>query len=555
MKRIINNKILVLILLLVLLILPGCLPDNGGILDGFVTTKVKISGKNQIEVSESFYAVATITPEGEYKDSFVWSSSNEDVLKVTEDGYVTGVNSGTASVVATSTENEYITGTLYIKVINKKIEYTNEAPEKITLIGDSNVHVDTISYFRFDTYPLNASQDVVFSSSNEDIATIDKLGIARFKKAGNVIITVASKIDNSITSSNNVTVEDNLRNPSLEEATIDVIKNTKDSILGISNYKYNSNGKLVVSSFGSGFVYNVRGILSNGEYANDINDENITNYEYYVITNQHVINGSDELKVYLHTIDEEIHANLIHYDDKVDLSLLKFKYDEYIKPLKFSDSDTLVHGETVIAIGNPEGFDFSSSATRGIVSYPERFISDDTDGDGTNDWDAVYIQHDASINPGNSGGPLLNMYGEVIGINTMKFATADIDNMGFSIPTNTIVELLPYLEKEEVPQRAKIGITVIAILDLLQTDYENSDYKYILPEGQKTGLYITGISEGSPAYGKLQKDDILLEFNGIVLRKSIQLRAELGAIVVGSETVINVKVLRNGEVLSIDLIF
>ena len=555
MKRIINNKILVLILLLVLLILPGCLPDNGGILDGFVTTKVKISGKNQIEVSESFYAVATITPEGEYKDSFVWSSSNEDVLKVTEDGYVTGVNSGTASVVATSTENEYITGTLYIKVINKKIEYTNEAPEKITLIGDSNVHVDTISYFRFDTYPLNASQDVVFSSSNEDIATIDKLGIARFKKAGNVIITVASKIDNSITSSINVTVEDNLRNPSLEEATIDVIKNTKDSILGISNYKYNSNGKLVVSSFGSGFVYNVRGILSNGEYANDINDENITNYEYYVITNQHVINGSDELKVYLHTIDEEIHANLIHYDDKVDLSLLKFKYDEYIKPLKFSDSDTLVHGETVIAIGNPEGFDFSSSATRGIVSYPERFISDDTDGDGTNDWDAVYIQHDASINPGNSGGPLLNMYGEVIGINTMKFATADIDNMGFSIPTNTIVELLPYLEKEEVPQRAKIGITVIAILDLLQTDYENSDYKYILPEGQKTGLYITGISEGSPAYGKLQKDDILLEFNGIVLRKSIQLRAELGAIVVGSETVINVKVLRNGEVLSIDLIF
>lgn len=555
MKRIINNKILVLILLLVLLILPGCLPDNGGILDGFVTTKVKISGKNQIEVSESFYAVATITPEGEYKDSFVWSSSNEDVLKVTEDGYVTGVNSGTASVVATSTENEYITGTLYIKVINKKIEYTNEAPEKITLIGDSNVHVDTISYFRFDTYPLNASQDVVFSSSNEDIATIDKLGIARFKKAGNVIITVASKIDNSITSSINVTVEDNLRNPSLEEATIDVIKNTKDSILGISNYKYNSNGKLVVSSFGSGFVYNVRGILSNGEYANDINDENITNYEYYVITNQHVINGSDELKVYLHTIDEEIHANLIHYDDKVDLALLKFKYDEYIKPLKFSDSDTLVHGETVIAIGNPEGFDFSSSATRGIVSYPERFISDDTDGDGTNDWDAVYIQHDASINPGNSGGPLLNMYGEVIGINTMKFATADIDNMGFSIPTNTIVELLPYLEKEEVPQRAKIGITVIAILDLLQTDYENADYKYILPEGQKTGLYITGISEGSPAYGKLQKDDILLEFNGIVLRKSIQLRAELGAIVVGSETVINVKVLRNGEVLSIDLIF
>ena len=274
-----------------------------------------------------------------------------------------------------------------------------------------------------------------------------------------------------------------------------------------------------------------------------------------VITNRHVIENSDAVKVYLHTIDEEIDAEFIHYDDKVDMAIVKFRYDEYIKPLKFSNSDTLVHGETVIAIGNPEGFEFSSSATRGIVSYPERFISDDTDGDGVNDWDAVYIQHDASINPGNSGGPLLNMYGEVIGINTLKFASAEVDNMGFSIPSNTIVELLPYLENGKVPQRAKIGITVIAVLDLLQTDYKNADYKYIIPEGLKTGLYITDVTNGSPAFGILQKDDILLEFNGVVLRKSIQLRAELGEIIVGSNQIIKVKVLRNGKELVFDLTF
>ena len=237
------------------------------------------------------------------------------------------------------------------------------------------------------------------------------------------------------------------------------------------------------------------------------------------------------------------------------MAIVKFVYDEYIKPLKFSNSDTLIHGETVIAIGNPEGFEFSSSATRGIVSYPERFISDDTDDDGVNDWDAVYIQHDASINPGNSGGPLLNMYGEVVGINTLKFASAEVDNMGFSIPSNTIVELLPYLEKGKVPQRAKIGITVISVLDLLQTDYKNAEYEYKIPEGMKTGLYITAVTGGSPAYGILQADDILLEFNGVVLRKSIQLRAELGEIIVGSSQKIKVKVLRNGQELTFDLTF
>lgn len=551
----VKKKFLILILFLLLIFIPGCLPDSGGILDGIIFPKVSVSGKSQIELLESFLATAKVTPEGKYADEFIWESSNPSVLDVTDEGYVTGISTGTASVIAKCTENDSVYGRLYVKVIKKSIQYTEDAPTSINLLGSNEAYVDNISYFKFETTPFNSSQDVVFASSNEEIATVDTKGIVKFNAVGTVTITVASSKDNAITDSITVNVTENSRNNNIEEATINVIKETKDSIIGIANYQYNNNDQLVSSSIGSGFVYFVRGVLADNTYTDDLTKEDITNYEYLVITNRHVIENSDAVKVYLHTIDEEIDAELIHYDDKVDMAIVKFRYDEYIKPLKFSNSDTLVHGETVIAIGNPEGFEFSSSATRGIVSYPERFISDDTDGDGVNDWDAVYIQHDASINPGNSGGPLLNMYGEVIGINTLKFASAEVDNMGFSIPSNTIVELLPYLENGKVPQRAKIGITVIAVLDLLQTDYKNADYKYIIPEGLKTGLYITDVTNGSPAFGILQKDDILLEFNGVVLRKSIQLRAELGEIIVGSNQIIKVKVLRNGKELVFDLTF
>ena len=121
--------------------------------------------------------------------------------------------------------------------------------------------------------------------------------------------------------------------------------------------------------------------------------------------------------------------------------------------------------------------------------------------------------------------------------------------------TKDIVELLPYLEKGEVPVRARIGVTVVAISDLLAMDYESADYKYIIPEGLKVGIYVTEVMESSVAYGKIQKDDIMLEFNGVVLKSSLQLRAELGAIVVGSNTEIEVKLLRNGKEVTVILVW
>lgn len=550
-----KKKILLIILLFFsLAIIPAC-NFSTGIFEGITTTKVLMEGDSTIYIGEQTTIVAEINPLGEYNNEFIWSTTNTDILLVDESGNVTGISKGLASVVATSKENSSLYGRFSIKVEEKPIEYTDEAPEQITLQGDKEAVTRTKAYYSFETTPFNASQEVGYISNNEDVATVDNFGIVTFKEAGTVIITVYSKKNENINASITVNVTEDLRDDSYETQVKKVIAETKNAILGVSNYVYNTNNVLVFTSFGSGFVYRTTGVLEDGTLTADITDEKIVTYEYYLITNRHVVKDSDAIKIYIHMIDDEVPATVVHYDDKVDLAVVKFQYEEYLEPLKFADSDLVEQGDVVIAIGNPKSFDYSSSATQGIVSHPERYVSDDTDGDGTNDWDAVYIQHDASINPGNSGGPLLNMYGRVIGINTMKFASTDIDNMGFSIPSNTIVSLLPYLEKEQTPERPTIGISIIAVADLLKSDYENAEYKYIIPENVKTGLYITAITKDSVCEGILQKDDILIEFNGRSLRKSTDIRVELGQIVVGSGISIPVKVIRNGEEVELSLVF
>ena len=549
-----KKKIILVFMSVFLLFLVACDTLIGAV----TSTTVKITGPEKITVGESVQLTAAITPDAYAKGGVLWHSNNSEVASITTDGVLTGVKSGRVSITATAVDDDKAIGKLYIKVVEEEIVYTDEAPTSIEVIGPSVVYNGSITTYRIKTTPANASQEVEWTLPYMDAISINNNGVLSVPKnitGAGFWIQVTSKKDPNVTVRFDVSVTERKRNDSSEQAIIDVIANTKDSILGVANYAYNKNSVLVKTSLGSGFVYFAYGILNDGtKVYNDLETNNdIVKYGYYLITNHHVVDKSDSLKIYLHSIDEEIDATLIQYDNKVDLAVVEFTYDEYIKPLTFANSNEIQAGEFCIAIGNPEGFEFSSSATLGIISYPLRYVSDDTDNDGTNDWDAAYIQHDAPINPGNSGGPLLNLYGQVIGINTMKFASEEIDNMGFSIPANDVIELLPYLEKGKIPTRARIGVTVIAVRDLLQGDYQNADYNYIIPDGQKTGIYITEVSEGSVAYGVLKADDIMLEFNGVVLKNSLQLRAELGAIVVGSNTTIRVLILRNGEEMTVEL--
>jgi serine protease Do len=237
----------------------------------------------------------------------------------------------------------------------------------------------------------------------------------------------------------------------LEQAITEISENSGHAVVGISKYKKTIFGQDSLEYTGSGVVYDCKAVMKDGSIVSNcettIDSNQVLKYEYLVITNRHVIEEKEKnvrlegliLKIYLGDENEEIGAELIDYHRVVDLAVLKFSHSSYIQPLRFGDSDKLKIGNFVIAIGNPAGHEYYGTTTFGIVSGPKRFISD-----------VPYIQHDAAINSGNSGGALVNLNGELIGINTLKLTTSDIDNiyenMGFAIPANLVWEIVRVLD-------------------------------------------------------------------------------------------------------------
>ena len=329
----------------------------------------------------------------------------------------------------------------------------------------------------------------------------------------------------------------------LEQPVTKIVDEAGISVIGVSNY----NAAGVIAGVGSGVIYKVNAVLESGivvPYTDDLN--NVKEYELFAITNRHVIEDNDTVYAYLGYDDIEVEADVLGFDDKVDIAIIKFIYSEYIPPLALSDSNLLKKGNFAIAIGNPSGYEFYGSATFGIISHPRRYMSDDTDGDKIADWDSEYIQHDVAINPGNSGGPLINMDGKIIGINTMKFVDTDIDNMGFSIPSSLVSQLIPYLEQGKTPPRAKLGIGFLQIsgirgLTLTQREELN------IPDEINYGLYIQQVNNGSIASAAgLRSKDIILSFDGVDIKQSYDIRELLNNI--GADPVtVEVEVFRNGE--------
>ena len=540
-----NKKILFAFVLLIAFLSIGCLNIN---LNFNSKPTLKIIGDTIVEKGKTIQLTLD-----EYDESLVteieWVSANDSIASVDSNGLVTGVNVGTTTIVARDTEDEEISGRLIIKVIKEKIAYSDEAPDKINTIGKQNLYVNETAYFEFETTPYNASQDVEWSSSDENVLTVSNTGIVTAHQPGDVIVTCFSSVDKEVKSSLHVQVTERLGYDNYEDRIIQTIAETKNSILGVGNYSLAKDNSFALTSIGSGFVYKTYPVID-GEVVKTFDEEVLKTADLfysYLFTNRHVVEDADKLSIYLHMIDEEVPAELIGYDSKDDIAVVGFEYSEYIKPLSIASTESLVAGQTVIAIGNPADFQFSSSATQGIISAPTRHYADDTDGDGVNDWDALYIQHDAAINPGNSGGPLLNIYGDVIGINTMKFASSDIDNMGFSIPSLTFINLLPYLENDSEIKRISLGIKIVSIQDL-KSYGTSGEYEYKIPNDVTKGIYITEVSEGSLAQTSgLVRDDIIIKLNGENVSRSYHIRVLLNeAILLGEET-LEVTVLRSGK--------
>ena len=220
----------------------------------------------------------------------------------------------------------------------------------------------------------------------------------------------------------------------------------------------------------------------------------IINEEGYVVTNYHVINGAQEVKV-IFSDGKEVNAKVINYDAERDIAVIKITDDVKMPGIaQLGDSSTVKAGEEVIAIGNPLGKEFSSTVTKGIVSSPNRKMK--TENGNVLD----YIQTDAAINPGNSGGPLLNSKGEVIGINTAKKVGEDIEGIGFAIPINEVKTRLGSLSKPIL----KLGITARTVTPELAKENKLEE-----------GVYVVGVQEFSPAEkAGLKIGDLIIEFGG-----------------------------------------
>ncbi|AIY06956.1 putative serine protease [Planococcus sp. PAMC 21323] len=310
-----------------------------------------------------------------------------------------------------------------------------------------------------------------------------------------------------------------------------------DAVVGVSNLQANgdfwsqSSQQEQAVGTGSGVIYK---------------NENGT---AYVVTNHHVIDGASGIEVTL-SDGSKVQAELVGSDIWTDLAVLEMDGAKVQAVAQFGDSDALKQGETVIAIGNPLGLDFSGSVTTGVVSGKDRAVPVDLNGDGQEDWQAEVLQTDAAINPGNSGGALVNLAGQLIGINSMKIATSQVEGIGFSIPINSAIPVIESIEQNGEMIRPAMGVT---LMDLIQVPQASRQDTLNLPEDLMKGVVVNSVIDGSAAAkAGMEQFDVIIEMDGIAIDDIIQLRKHLyNEKKIGDE--LTVKAYRDGELMEFKL--
>ena len=252
-----------------------------------------------------------------------------------------------------------------------------------------------------------------------------------------------------------------------------------------------------------------------------------------ILTNYHVVDGAQKISVTL-SDGKSYDAKVIGKDQKTDIAVIKIDAGHDLPAVTLGDSDHLEVGEWVMAIGNPFGLDHT--VTSGIVSAKGRQI-------GAGPYDN-FIQTDASINPGNSGGPLINLRGEVVGINTAIFSQSGGNiGIGFAIPTNSIKEVLPQLRDKGKVVRDYLGTTVRKITPEIADS---------LGMKERHGALVAEVMKGSPAErAGIKTGDVIVEFNNKEIKDSSDLPAMVARIAPG--TTVPLKVLRDGKDISLPI--
>jgi serine protease Do len=317
---------------------------------------------------------------------------------------------------------------------------------------------------------------------------------------------------------------------SVKDSVVSVINQQKSqtgnniySIFGGGNYGNSNSGKLQTASEGSGVIYK-----KNGGSA-------------YIVTNNHVVSGSNALKVILSN-GKEVSASIVGTDSTTDLAVLKISSTNVSSVASFGNSNDIAAGQDVLAIGSPMGSEYANTVTKGIISAKKRTITAKSGAAATS-----VIQTDAAINSGNSGGPLINMAGQVIGINSMKLASdtngSNVEGMGFSIPSNEVVRVINQLVKNGKITRPSLGIGSID-LSSVSKDQQSSILK--LPSSVSKGVVVMTVTDGGAAKNAgLKKYDVITKIGNKSVSDVSSLRTALYKYKVGESA--NVTYYRNGK--------
>ena len=294
-----------------------------------------------------------------------------------------------------------------------------------------------------------------------------------------------------------------------------------DSVVVIESYK----GNTQISS-GSGFVYK--------------KDDK----KGYIITNYHVVDGSSSLKVkYMN--GETVDANVLGGDEYSDIAVLSVDASSVLQVAEIGDSTKLELGDTLFTVGTPVDSDYMGTVTKGILSGKDRTVTVSlTNGS----FMMEVLQTDAAINPGNSGGPLVNINGEVIGVNSLKLVQDEIEGMGFAIPIELVMSSVDRLEKGEEIKRPLLGVSLLDV-DSTYMLYRNNIF---LDESIEQGVVVVEVQEESTAsLAELQKGDVILEIDGVQIENTAHFRFVLYKYNIGDK--INVKYYRDKKISDVEI--
>lgn len=356
-------------------------------------------------------------------------------------------------------------------------------------------------------------------------------------------LSLASCLFAASISFNEVDSNANRISPNVENNTIlsyhDAIKDAKKAVVNISTSKtitrrdnplddffddpyfkqffdfpqrHGKNEKEIVSSLGSGVIISKDG---------------------YIVTNNHVVDGADTISVTLPDSDTEYKAKLIGKDPKTDLAVIKIEANN-LSAITFANSDDLMEGDVVFALGNPFGVGFS--VTSGIISALNK------DNIGLNQYEN-FIQTDASINPGNSGGALVDSRGFLVGINSAILSRSGGNNgIGFAIPSNMVKDIAKKLIEKGKIERGFLGVTIVALQGETKKAYKNQE-----------GALITDVQKGSSAdEAGLKRGDLVIKVNDKIIKSPSDLRNYIGTLEINDK--INLSYERDGNVKQVSFI-